>query len=356
MKPVINTKPVISLYWKCQFAFWLAADVQWSLMGYTGPGFSWRLAIIHVVADLLIYIPLSHLYRQISKKLQWHTLSIGQLLVRILPALIILGVAFMVLTTGKNYLVRVWFYKGYHGSFSGMFYANGLAVFLGGIRLMAVWLLAYYAWHYAQREIRAVKEAARLEIMAKDAAFNHLTAQLNPHFFFNALNSIKALVIEDPKAARRAIDVLGDLLRTSLYANKGTLVPLKNEMALVKDYLELEKIRFEEKLQASFETDERLMDTNILPLSIQILVENAIKHGIVKSRQGGFIKIKIERYNGCISTAVENTGKLDGVARKGLGLHNLAERLKLQFGDKAFFSLVQQTDETVLATLTMPVS
>ncbi len=262
----------------------------------------------------------------------------------------------MLLTIGKNYRVRLWLQPGFSGTFKQAFNTFGLTIFITGIRIMAIWLLAYYVYHYSQREINAVKKAARLEIIAKDAAFNNLSAQLNPHFFFNALNSIKALVIENPKAARRAIDILSDLLRTSLYADGEPLVPLKDELALVRDYLELEKIRFEEKLHIFFEAEKQLMDTSILRLSVHLLVENAIKHGIAKCKYCGFIKIKVNRYNEHITASVENTGKLNVEMKNGLGLNNLVERLQLQFGGKASFSLKQHTEETVLATITTPLS
>lgn len=116
---------------------------------------------------------------------------------------------------------------------------------------MSVWILAYHLYHYAQREISAVKENARLTIMTKEAQLNNLSAQLNPHFFFNSLNTIKFLVEEDPGAARRAIDLLSDLLRSSLYRKDDMLITLQQEIDLVKDYLELEKLRYEERLQTT---------------------------------------------------------------------------------------------------------
>lgn len=346
----------LSLYWKCQFLFWSGAALYWGFTGYIETDFSWRLAILHFISDLFICILPTHLFRKFSLKNGWQRLGISKLLIRILPTIIFLGLVFMFLTIGKNYLFRLWFQPGFSGTFKQALKVLGLTIFITGIRIMAIWLLTYYGYHYSQREINAVKNAARLEIIAKVAAFNTLSAQLNPHFFFNALNSIKALIIENPKAARRAIDILSDLLRTSLYAGNENLVSLKTELALVKDYLELEKIRFEEKLNVCFETEKQLIDILVLRLSVHVLVENAIKHGIAKSKNGGFIKIIVNQCNECISVSVENTGKLNDEMKKGLGLNNLEERLQLQFGDKASFLLNQHTQETVIAIITTPLS
>jgi LytS/YehU family sensor histidine kinase len=306
------------------------------------------------VLDLIIYIVPSHLYRNLSRRLGWHKLSLPNLLVRLVPVIIVMGIVFMVLTINKNYFVRYWFQPGFGGTIVEAFRAQSFTTFITGIRLMSIWLLAYYAYHYSQREINAVKEAGRLEVMAKEAAFNNLSTQLSPHFFFNSLNSIKALVIEDPRAARRAIDILSELMRTSLYAEQQNLVSLKHELALVEDYLELEKIRFEEKLKVSIQADEALMKKQVLRLGIQTLVENAIKHGISQQPEGGFIKTEVSITDGEIVITVENTGTLTDRLKKGIGLNSLEERLQLQFDGKAIFSLQQETAQTVKAIIKTP--
>src|SRR5205814_385327 len=96
---------------------------------------------------------------------------------------------------------------------------------------------------------------ARLEIMTRDARLSNLSAQLNPHLLFNSLNTIKALVVDEPKSARRAIDLLSDLLRTGLYTGEDILVSVKEELELVMDYLELEKLRFEDRLTYQIDMD-----------------------------------------------------------------------------------------------------
>lgn len=324
-------------------------------MGVVGTEFNWILAVILFLGDLFIYISITHLFRSFSLKYEWQKLSAGKLLIRLLPAILFLGLSFMLLTIGKNYFTRAWFNLYNPETFKITFNNQAIPSFITGIRLMSIWVLAYYGYHFAQREIKAVRENARLSIIAKDAEFNNLSAQLNPHFFFNSLNSIKGLVLEDPTKARRAIDLLSDLMRTSLYGRGANLISVKDEMELIKDYLELEKMRFEKRLQTKIEIDDNILSKLILPFSIQVLVENAIKHGIAERKEGGEICIKIKENNGFLQATIRNPGKLTTSPIKGLGLKNLRERLHLQFSEKASFDIIQQQD-TVLATLIVPLS
>lgn len=301
-----------------------------------------------------MYITLTHLFRNFSRRHRWHQLQPGKLLVRIIPAAIVLGAGFMILTIGKTYLVRYIFEPGFEGPFAEYFNTQWLVTFVTGIRLMAIWLLAYYLYHYAQREINATKESARLALIAKDAQLDNLSAQLNPHFFFNSLNNIKALVLEDPQAARRAIDLLSELLRTSLYKRDASFISLKDELELVDDYLELEKIRFEKRLQTEIRADDKLLQKQVLPLSIQTLVENAIKHGISMKKEGGLVSVNVSEENGFLITNVYNPGKLNDQHKKGLGLKNLAERLQLQFNGNASFELRSPEDNLIIATIRIP--
>jgi LytS/YehU family sensor histidine kinase len=346
----------ISLYWRCQLIGWSAASLYWGVVGYTGTNFSVLLAVIHFVADLLMYIAITHLFRNISRYYKWHQLQPGALLLRIIPATAILGAAFMILTIGKTFLIRYVFEDGFAITFQSYFNSQWLITLVTGVRLMAIWVLAYYLYHYAQRELKATRESARLALIAKDAQLDNLSSQLNPHFFFNSLNNIKALVLEDPHAARRSIDLLSELLRTALYKRDTMLIPLKEEIALINDYLELEKIRFEKRLETSIDVDQQLLQTPIPPLSIQALVENAIKHGISRRKDGGKILILIREEDGFLKTNVSNPGKLDSDNKGGLGLSNLRERLDLQFGGKASFELSETGDDTVSATIKIPLT
>lgn len=234
---------------------------------------------------------------------------------------------------------------------------NYLIISATGIRLMAIWLLAFHLYHYAIMEISTAKDNARLQMVAHEAQLQQLSAQLNPHFFFNSLNSVKALVSTNPSKARRAIDLLSDLLRNSLYGNNKALIPLGDEMSLVNDYLELEKIRYDDRLQILVKIDEYANDCKIPHLCIQTLVENAIKHGIAQQKNGGKISIAVTAEQGYITICVENPGRLNGLnTTTGLGLKNLRERLELQYQGEASFTIIELPGERVLSTIKIRVS
>lgn len=344
----------IQLYWKCQLLGWSLASLYWSYTGFTASYFNFPLTLVQFIGDVFIYILITHLYRLFSLKYNWHTLTPRPLLVRIIPAVFVLGWVYVVLTICKLYVVKSWMEPGFETTFSSFISRNWLLMFIAGVRLMSIWVLAYYLYHYAQREINTVKENARLTIIAKEAQINNLAAQLNPHFFFNSLNNIKALVVEKPETARRAIDLLSDLLRTSLYGRDKKLITVREEIEMINDYLELEKMRFENRLKAEISVDNDLADVAILPLSIQTLVENGIKHGIARLKEGGTICLKIEKDDQSIKITVQNPGKLVETTNDGLGLKNLRERLQLQYNGKAEFKLMEQSRGTVSAILIIP--
>jgi LytS/YehU family sensor histidine kinase len=334
---------------------WSFAAAYWAFNAYISGKFDIGLALIYFMFDLFIGIGVTHAYRQLAHSRRWTQLSLSKLFRIILPAIIITGIIYAVLIVIKNYCARLLFDLHLEPTLLVAFQRNFLTLLATGIRLMAIWILAFHLYHYAMLQIRIAKENARLQVAAKEAQLNNLYSQLNPHFFFNSLNSIKAMVASDPEGVRRAIDLLSELLRNSLYQRDNMLIPLNEEIALVNDYLELEKIRFEDRLRYQVDIDKKLLNWQVLPLSIQALVENAIKHGIAKSITGGLIKIEVKEFGTCLKTTVQNPGKLkSGEANNGVGLQNLQSRLTLQYGNTASLNLVQLPDEVVSATLLIP--
>ncbi|CAA9196301.1 hypothetical protein FLA105534_01084 [Flavobacterium bizetiae] len=351
----MKTTTVISTYWKIQLIGWTTASLYWGLSAFLSGNFIWKMGATDLIFDILIGIALTHMYRNFALKRKWNKLNLKELLPKMALSVLVLSLFYMFFIIGKLYLVRLLIFKNETVSFLDFFKSVQLQVFITGTRLMSIWVLAYHLYHYSRLELETVKENARLSIIIKEAQLNNLSAQLNPHFFFNSLNNIKFLVIENPAAARRAIDLLSELLRNSLNTNISKLISLNDEIDLVKDYLELEKIRFEERLQIKIETSLDLSQHLILPFSIQSLVENAIKHGIEKRKNGGFIAVKIDRKNDFIKITVQNSGKLSNdIKDSGIGLQNLKERLLLQYNGNASFNIIQMDDETVLATILIP--
>jgi len=345
----------ISLYWKCQIIGWSIASLYWAYVGFSGGRFNFLAGSLQFLSDVAVYIFLTHLYRNFAVSHQWQRLNINQLLKKMVPAVIVMGCAYLLATMVKVYLSRLWFAPETCPPFFVFFKLNWLAMLMAGMRLMSIWLLAYHLYHYAQREINTVKENLLLSVMAKDAQLDNLSAQLNPHFLFNSLNNIKALVIENPKSARRAIDLLSDLLRTALYSTESGLNPLKVEFSLVRDYLELEKLRLEERLRFRIDADDTLNDILIPCFCIQTLAENAIKHGIDQQKNGGLIHIKIIQADRLIKISVQNPGKFDAQKEsKGLGIKNLIERLQLYYKGNAKFNIINTDNGFVLSTIIIP--
>ena len=353
MKQGINN----SLYWKCQLIGWTLTAVYWALAAYlTATHFNVGMGLAYFILDIIVGIAVTHAYHQFAHAAGWIRLDLPQLPWRIIPAIIITGIVYMVLIVIKNYYVRISFSYHLEKSLFDSFKQNYLVICATGIRLMAIWILAFHLYHYAVLQINTARENARLSVIAKEAQLNNLSAQLNPHFFFNSLNSIKSLVATEPGKARRAIDLLSDLLRNSLYEKDMLLIPFSDEIGLVNDYFELEKIRFEDRLMYMIDIDEGLEGCLLLPLRIKTLAENAIKHGISKYTHGGNVNIKVEKGAENIRITVNNPGRLGKNDLSGLGLKNLNERLALQYNNSASFTLTQLPGDIVSAIMIIPSS
>jgi two-component sensor histidine kinase len=224
------------------------------------------------------------------------------------------------------------------------------------IILVGLWLLIYFIWHYVERNRRDQMDRFKLENMVKELELKTIKAHINPHFIFNSLNSIRALVDENPTRARGAITELSNLLRSSMVAEKTETVSLEKEMRIVEDYLALEKIRFEDRLKVEYIIDEDTLDQEVPPMMVQTLVENAIKHGISKLIDGGTIKIYSDFVNSHYELKVENTGKLsEKINKDGFGLQGTQDRLKLLFGEKSSFKIYQASENSVAVVVTLPV-
>jgi LytS/YehU family sensor histidine kinase len=216
-----------------------------------------------------------------------------------------------------------------------------------------LWSILYFTWHYFDRYNKSLKyEASMIEI-----ELNNLRSQLNPHFIFNALNSIRALVDENPGKSKQAINQLSNILRKSLSPDKQGLTKFDDEMKIVKDYLGLETIRFEERLKTEFIIHPDSHHYLVPPLMIQTLVENGIKHGISKLKEGGLIQLKTTVEGDHLTIQIRNSGHLiNGVRRSkgGLGIKNTIQRLKLIYGDRTSFRIANENDNFVLTEIIIP--
>ncbi len=223
--------------------------------------------------------------------------------------------------------------------------------------IIVVWASIYFVWHYFILSKNIQVEKLKFESIIKELELKTIKSHINPHFIFNALNSIRALVDENPERARTAITELSNILRSSMQAEKAETSPLERELNIVKDYLALESIRFEDRLQIEYDIDEDTLDQPVPPMMLQTLVENAIKHGISKLKDGGLIKVISNFKDNHHELVVQNTGQLNGtVNSEGFGIASTQDRLELLFGNKASFKLKDIDGNRVEAKVIMPIT
>jgi sensor histidine kinase YesM len=230
-----------------------------------------------------------------------------------------------------------------------------------GYIAVAGWFYFLQFQKYSREQ--AVREA-NLQKLTREAELKALKTQINPHFLFNTLNSINALVIKDPKKTREMINRLANMLRYVLDVSESDFVTLRQEMEFVEDYLIIEKTRLGEKLQLQVNVDKKpmLMDIQVPPIILQPLVENAIKHGVARQTRGGSVKIDVKAENENLKFQVTDSGSgfrsLDKELNinQGLGLKNIRERLKCIFNNDFSFTIKNSSPSGVTAVIVIPIS
>ncbi|HSR98254.1 MAG TPA: histidine kinase [Kofleriaceae bacterium] len=335
-------------YWTCQLAGWFIYDALWLL-----PGFSTGETIVPVgrvllgcVIQSVIAIAWTHLYRHVIRKRGWVALGPGKLLPRVVAACVVVGVAMSVSCIPLGYLygpagrpLRVWL----------PFAIPALAF------SVSLWSGIYFGVHYFDRWRRAERDKAELAVAAAEAKLHSLMSQLNPHFLFNCLNSVRALIVEDPARAHTAVTALSNLIRYSLQATHVATVPLSAEIDMVKTYLVLEGIRFEERLRCEIDMAADTRAVPVPPMLVQSLVENGVKHGIERLPEGGTIEVASWLDGDALCVRVRNSGRI--VERPGstrVGLRNARERLRLLYGERASVAM-REDGASVVADLSVPV-
>ena len=217
-----------------------------------------------------------------------------------------------------------------------------------------IWTLCYAYALSRRRATRFELEKLELEVSVKDAELRALQAQINPHFFFNSLNSIRALIYQDADAAARAVGQLAGMMRHSLHAGQHATVRLADELAAVHAYLGMEKLRFDERLQLTIDVAPALSEVAMPPMALQTLVENAIKHGVEHSMGGCQVRISARRLGDMVEISVANQGILaEASASTRIGLINTSKRLALLFGPRASCTLAAENG-WVTARITLP--
>ena len=315
---------------------------------------TWQRILVWIFLGLL-GIVFTHLLRRVIRKNNWLNLSLKKTIPRVITSSIVVGLIIYIFVFAASYIA---------GTFEEDEF--NVARIISGIVnisvLILLWNLIYFVVHYMENYKKKEIESLIWEAAVKDYELKTLKSQLNPHFMFNAMNSIRALIEEDPDSAKIAITKLSNILRYSLQMERMERVPLEDEIETVKNYLDLERIRFEDRLRYNIDIDRSTQKIEIPPMMIQTLIENGIKHGVAKRTEGGEIQLKstlLSNSNGSkLRIEIRNSGRFSEEQLKnshGFGVSNTKHRLNLLFGDDAHFTIKNENGDTVLAEVEIPI-
>lgn len=325
-----------AIYWSAQILGWSTYVLLSAVRGYLLNSFSADLLKL-LITTFLLGITLSHLYRLFIIQQKWVLLPLPSLISRVLISTIAIGFIFSFLQAGISDLFFTDFKKLLVFPFEDVLFLT-----MNWIVIFILWSALYFAvkflWNYRTEEIKNLQYQA----LNNEVELNNLKSQLNPHFMFNSMNSIRALIDEEPNSAKDAVTRLSNLLRSSLLSSKKKFIPLAEELKLIKDYLALEKIRYEERLDATVNLSPDLLFCMVPPLMLQTLVENSIKHGISTLPEGGKLIIEGTRNTHFYELSVLNSGVYNPRKNKQsthVGLQNTKKRLLLLYGNRSKFSI-----------------
>lgn len=316
---------------------------------------SWQRILVWIFLGLL-GIFFTHLLRRVIRKNNWLSLPLKNTIPRVLIASIITGIIIYSLVFTASYFVGTFKQDEYN-------VARAIAGITNTSILILLWSLIYFIVHYMENYKKKEIESLIWEAAVKDYELKTLKSQLNPHFMFNAMNSIRALIEEDPESAKVAITKLSNILRYSLQMERMEKVPLEDEIETVKNYLDLERIRFEDRLKYKLDIDRDTHKVEIPPMMVQTLIENGIKHGIAKRTEGGEVQLKTKMITTSdgpkLKIEIRNSGHFSEEQLKssnGFGVSNTKHRLNLLFGDDAHFSIFNENGDKVLAEIEIPIT
>jgi len=341
----VNKERLYAVFQICGWSIFALFQIFYS---YDSSGSITTRRLIFFIIEAIICLGVTHLLRIFIRRWKWLSLPIHKLVPSVFIAVFAMALVVYFLKIPVNVLL---------GRLFNPQTAFDIQQILGQSIVYSivffVWTVFYFTYHYFDQYNKSLKyEATMIEI-----ELNNLKSQLNPHFIFNALNSIRALVDENPRKSKQAINQLSNILRKSLASDKQGLTNFDDELKIVKDYLGLESIRFEERLKTEFDIHPESQRFLVPPLMIQTLVENGIKHGISRLTPGGLIQMKTNVEGGKLRIQIRNSGHIVNGAKRGksgLGIKNTVQRLKLLYGDDASFKIANENDNFVLTELVIP--
>lgn len=311
-------------YWYCQIIGWTVyASINLFFTGLKDPG-EYKEYLIYIL-QLPIGIGITHIYRSVIIRMRVLEMKVPVQILLIMMFSLIMAATFFFHTAGILILFRL--------IASDLSYVYISQIVVNYAVVFCLWNAIYFGVKYFQNYKKAEIDTLRYAAANKESELSSLKAQLNPHFMFNSMNSIRALIDENPYKAKNAVTQLAGILRNTLLMNKSKVIPLTEEVNLVKDYLNLEQMRYEERLSYEFKIEKEVGSCLIPPFIIQSQVENAIKHGISKLPGAGKIMIEAFKQDEFLKIRVSNTGKINTeTPLTGVGFKNSIQRLELLYG------------------------
>jgi signal transduction histidine kinase len=353
---------------KSQLAYWIFQLTGWGVItlgrfigGVTVLDLAWPRLLLELLLVNTVGLVLSHWLRDFVRRNRWRALPIRKLAWRILVASFVCGAPIGIVTqfTYLSALVDPeTFLREYAPALQfqlALSFAFALEIVNWALVFM-VWLTIYFT-ALAVREHRSAQlKQSELARALQLAELRLLKSQLNPHFLFNALNTVRSLISDNPARAQSAVTRLANTLRYTLSSRQDELVTLAQELDIVTDYLELESMRFEDRLRIERDVPANAASVYIPVMLLQTLVENAIKHGIAELPSGGLLRISAVLENEMLKVEIENPRPPAPVpaAGEGVGLSNARDRLMLLFGTRATLDLDLSKPAVATARLRVP--
>jgi hypothetical protein len=325
------------LYILAQGVGWGGFTLAYFGLAQLNKGLTLNQACVFVATNITGFL-LSHLYRVWINRRGWKQLGWPALLVRVVLGTLALSVLWTLVTWPLFNLIENTSSRTSRSPRSSF---TRCSTACGSTRCGRC---STFGYHIADRYRRSEVERAQLTATVKEAELRALKSQVNPHFIFNALNSLRALIDEDPARARLAVTQLANLLRYSLQSGQLETVPFEDELRIVNDYLALEQVRHEERLRLRLDVAPETLQLPVPPMLLQTLVENAVKYGISTAHRRRRDRHHRALRRRRLRLQVTNPGELPRRRRAGpgprrlngstgVGLRNAAERLRLLFGE-----------------------
>lgn len=339
------------IYWICQIVGWFSMAAIGLLLAAYGGSSAVPISQLAITynSGAALAVFWTHLYRGHVRRRGWTDLSPWRLLPRLAAASAVVGTiipfsvypVWLIVLGDRVSPVAAWA--------PGAILTWSWCVFM--------WSMMYFGVHYFERWRQAEVDVLRLAVVAAEARLHGLMSQLHPHFLFNCLNSVRALIVEDPAKAQTTVTELSNLMRYSMQAGRVATVPLETEMDMVRTYLSLEEVRLDERLTSHIDIAPDTCSVPVPTMLVQLLVENGVKHGIERLPDGGSIRVASRIEDGALRVSVVNSGRI--AARNGngstrVGLANAHERLRLLYGPRASLALREDRD-SVVAELSVPI-